>query len=302
MIDVLKAMQAFVAVVDNGNFVSAAEVLDTSTAAISRQVSGLETYLGARLLNRTTRKISLTEAGQEYFARAQTILGDIEEAESVVGQEVMQPRGRLRLSAPLSYGIQELAHLLPDFQQRYPDLQLDIDLSDRVVDLANDGVDVALRISHELTSQLVARRIKPIEMLVCASPGYLKKRGEPTHPDELAEHATLSYSYLSSGDNWIFHQPKTKQEITVRVHPHVHATNGDLLASLAQKDQGIMVQPEFIVHKALAAGSLVRILPDWQLGSFYLYAVYLSRKHLSAKVRAFIDYMVEAAEHHQLGG
>lgn len=295
MIDVLKAMQAFVAVVESGNFVSAAEQLDTSTAAISRQVSGLETHLGARLLNRTTRRLSLTDAGQEYFSRAQSILSDLEEAEGVVGQEVVQPRGQLRISAPLSYGIQELAHILPEFQKKYPDLRLDIDLSDRLVDLANDGIDIALRISRELTGQVVARKIKEVPMIICASPDYLKRRGQPQSPEDIALHDTLSYSYLSTGDNWLLTCDSTGKETSVRIHPHVHATNGDFLMTLALSGQGIVIQPEFIVRKALADGTLVRLLPDWHLGTFHLYAVYLSRKYLPAKVRAFIDFLVASA-------
>lgn len=295
MIDVLKAMQAFVAVVESGNFVSAAEQLDTSTAAISRQVSGLETHLGARLLNRTTRRLSLTDAGQEYFSRAQAILSDLEEAEGAVGQEVVQPRGQLRISAPVSYAIQELAPVLPDFQKTYPDLRLDIDLSDRVVDLANDGIDIALRISRELTGQVVARKIKEVAMIICASPDYVKRRGIPQTPEDIALHETLSYSYLSTGDNWLLTCNSTGQEVSVRIHPHVHASNGDFLTTLALAGQGIMIQPEFIVRKALAEGTLVRILPDWHLGMFHLYAVYLSRKYLPAKVRAFIDFLVATA-------
>lgn len=295
MIDVMKAMQAFVAVVDSGNFVSAAEMLDTSTAAISRQVSGLESHLGARLLNRTTRRISLTESGHEYYSRAQSILSDLAEAEAIVGQQAIQPKGLLRVSAPLSYGIHELARLLPDFMQRYPDLRLDIDLSDRVVDLANDGIDVAIRISQALTSQVVARKIMPIEMILCASPDYLTRKGTPKSPEEITEHETLNYSYLSTGDNWHFID-KNQTEVTVRTQSTVHASNGDLLTALGLSGKGIIVQPAFIVAKHIANGQLVPLLPDWHMGNFYLYAVYLSRKHLSAKVRAFIDYLAEAAE------
>ncbi|WP_316675238.1 LysR family transcriptional regulator [uncultured Tolumonas sp.] len=295
MIDVMKAMQAFVAVVDSGNFVSAAEMLDTSTAAISRQVSGLESHLGARLLNRTTRRISLTESGHEYYSRAQTILNDLAEAEAIVGQQAIQPKGVLRVSAPLSYGIHELARLLPDFMQRYPDLRLDIDLSDRVVDLANDGIDVAIRISQALTSQVVARKIMPIEMILCASPDYLAHKGTPKSPEEITEHETLNYSYLSTGDNWHF-VDKNQTEVTVRTQSIVHASNGDLLTALGLSGKGIIVQPAFIVAKHIANGQLVPLLPDWHLGNFYLYVVYLSRKHLSAKVRAFIDYLAETAE------
>lgn len=292
MIDIAKAMQAFVAVVDKGNFVSAAEMLDTSTAAISRQISGLESHLGVRLLHRTTRRLSLTDTGQEFYSRAQIILSDIAEAESIAGQAVVQPTGTLRISAPLSYGVHELAHLLTGFRKRYPDLQLDIDLSDRVVDLANEGIDVALRISRSLTSQLIARKLHDIPMIVCATPSYLKKHGHPQTPADLTEHTILNYSYLATGDNWSFTH-KHGDEVLIRVHPTVHATNGELLTTLALDDGGIIVQPDFILNAYLERGELVPVLSDWSMGTFSLYAIYLSRKHLSAKVRAFIDYMVD---------
>lgn len=295
MIDITKAMQAFVAVVDKGNFVSAAEMLDTSTAAISRQISGLESHLGVRLLHRTTRRLSLTDIGQEFYSRAQSILSDIAEAESIAGQEVLQPKGTLRISAPHSYGIHELAPLLTEFRRQFPDLQLYIDLSDRVVDLANEGIDVALRISRSLTSQLIARKLHEIPMIVCATPAYLKKYGHPQNPEDLTEHAILNYSYLSTGENWSFTH-KNGNEVHIRVHPTVQATNGELLTTLALDDAGIIVQPDFILAPYLARGELVPILQDWSMGTFYLYALYLSRKHLSAKVRAFIDFMVEKAD------
>ena len=294
MIDMMKAMQAFVAVVDKGNFVSAAEMLNTSTAAMSRQISGLEAHLGARLLHRTTRRLSLTDAGQEFYSRSQSILSDLAEAESIVGQQVMQPKGTLRISAPLSYGVHELARLLTGFRQRYPELQLDIDLSDRVVDLANEGIDVALRISRALSSQLIARKLLDIPMIMCASPAYLKQHGYPQTPEDLTEHDILNYFYLATGDNWSFVNADG-DEVHIRVHPKVHATNGDVLKTLALADGGIIIQPDFIVEQEIANGTLTALLPEWTMGTFSLYAVYLSRKHLSAKVRAFIDYMAEHA-------
>lgn len=292
MIDMMKAMQAFVAVVDKGNFVSAAEMLDTSTAAISRQISGLESHLGARLLHRTTRRLSLTDAGQEFYSRSQAILNDVAEAEAVVGEQVLQPKGILRISAPLSYGIHRLGPLLSGFRKRYPELQLDIDLSDRVVDLANEGIDVALRISRTLTSQLIARKLHDIPMIVCASPAYLKQHSTPKTPEDLSDHEILNYSYLATGDNWSFTH-KNGDEMTIRVHPQVHATNGDILKLLALTNGGVICQPNFILEKELENGSLIHLLKDWSMDPFSLYALYLSRKHLSAKVRAFIDYMVE---------
>lgn len=292
MNDLTKAMQVFVAVVEGGSFVSAAEKLSTSTAAVSRQISAAEADLGARLLNRTTRRLSLTEAGQVFYEHAQTILGDIAELQALVGQHTLQPTGLLRISAPLSFGIHELAKVLPGFRQRYPGLRLDVDLTDRLVDLVHDSTDVAVRIARTLGPNLIARKISPVPMIVCASPAYLARRGVPLVPEDLALHDTLGYSYLLTGDNWVFHH-RDGQESVVRIQPAVHATNGDLLRALAVGGEGITVQPDFIVRDDLAAGRLVPLLNDWHMGEFYLYAVYLSRKHLSAKVRAFIDYLAE---------
>lgn len=290
--DIVRSMEAFAALAASGSFVAVADKLGTSTAAVSRQIAALETHLGVRLVHRTTRRLSLTEAGTQFLERAEQILADLHEAEAVVGREAASPVGLLRISAPLSFGVTVLSALLPEFRRRFPDLKLDIDLSDRVVDLAHDGVDVAIRIAQTPSPNLIARRIAPIGIVTCASPGYLKAHGYPAHPDNLSDHETLSYSYLSSGDTWTFLN-KTGNTAAVRVHPKVHDTNGDLLRRLAVEGGGIIVQPDFIVAGDISNGRLIQILPDWTLGSFSLYAVYLSRRQLSVKVRVFIDYLVE---------
>lgn len=288
--DIVRAMQVFNALVDGGSFVAAAERLDTSTAAVSRQIAALEEHLGARLLNRTTRRTSLTEAGLAFHERSGQILADIEEAEAIAGEHAVNPSGLLRISAPLSFGVRALGAVLPEFRRRHPDLRLDVDLTDRVVDLAHDGIDVAIRIAQEPSPNLIARRIAPVRMRVCASPGYFRTHGVPQRPGDLAGHSALSYSYLSSGDNWAFKNGAGQEEV-VRMQPCVHANNGDLLRLLALSDGGIIVQPAFIVAEDIAAGRLQQILPDWTLGTFNLYAVYLSRRFLSAKVRVFIDFL-----------
>jgi len=288
--DLVRAMQSFVTVVDCGSFIAAAEQLDTSNAAISRQVAALEDHFGVRLLHRTTRRLSLTEPGHALYDRAQQILTDVGEMEAVVGQHTASPSGVLRISAPLSFGIHTLAQLLPAFRARYPKLQLHIDLTDRVVDLAHDGMDVALRIASAPSQNLIARKIAPIEMIICAAPSYLAAHGTPATPQELSHHQVLSYSYLSSGDNWVL-LDSAGAETTVRVSPDIHATNGDLLRQLALAGEGIIAQPEFIVADDIARGTLVPILQGWRLGEFNLYAVYLTRKYLSVKVRVFIDYL-----------
>lgn len=291
--DLAHAMKVLVKVVDAGSFARAAEALDTSTAAVSRQIGALEAHLGARLLNRTTRRLSLTDAGAEFCERSRAILDEIAEAEAAAGQQSLQPVGLLRITAPLSFGVTQLSRLLPGFRTRHPQLRLDIDLTDRRVDLANEGVDVGLRIAHELSDTLVARRIAPVSMVVCASPVYLKRRGVPRTPAELAQHETLGFSYLWSGDDWSF--TDVRGEVTrVRVQPGVHATNGDLLRELALAGGGIVLQPSFIVGAELARGTLVPLLTDYRTLDLNLYAVYLSRRQLSSKVRVFIDYLVEA--------
>ena len=293
--DIVKAMQAFVTVVESGSLTAAADQLDTSSAAISRQLAALEQHLGARLLHRTTRRLSLSDSGQEFFTRAQQILIDIAETEAALSQHTIKPTGLLRVSAPLSFGVSKLSKWLPEFIKRYPELRIDIDLTDRVVDLASDGIDVAVRIARSPAStNVIARKIAPIGIKVCASPGYLARHGRPTHPTELINHKSLSYSYLSSGDTWHFHDAD-RREATIRVQASVHANNGDLLREMALADVGIIMQPTFIVADDLASGKLERLLPDWRLDGFNLYAVYLSRKLLSAKVRLFIDFLIEAS-------
>ncbi|MCY1169552.1 HTH-type transcriptional regulator DmlR [compost metagenome] len=292
--DLVKSMQVYVAVVEGGSFVHAAERFDTSTASISRQIAALEEHLGVRLLQRTTRRLSMSETGRAFYERAQQILTDIAETEAVIGREVTQPTGLLRISVPLSYGLREFAGILPEFRARYPGLRLDIDLSDRAVDLINDSIDVAVRIGASPSPNLIARKIAPVRIIVCAAPAYLARRGFPKTPEDLAGHDTLAYSLLATGDTWTFHD-RHGTEQSVRVEPLVHANNGDLLRKLALAGGGIISQPDFIVADDLARGALVPLLEDWHRSESHIYAVYLSRRFLSPKVRVFIDFMVEHA-------
>jgi DNA-binding transcriptional LysR family regulator len=291
--DTLKAMQVYIAVVEAGSFVAAADRLDTSNAAVSRHVAALEGHLGARLLNRTTRRLSMTDVGQEFFNRAQAIFADVSEAEAIAGQNSAKPTGQLRISAPFSFGIAKLPQWLPGFVARYPDLKLDVDLSDRLVDLATDGIDVAVRIGRQAAStNVISRRLGSIALEICASPDYLKRRGTPTSPHELSDHQTTSYSYLATGDTWSMTNRQGQKE-TIRIRPSIYANNGDILEKLAVQGYGIIMQPSFVVEEDIAAGRLVRILNDWSVEGLNLYAIYLSRKFLPAKVRVFVDYLSE---------
>jgi DNA-binding transcriptional LysR family regulator len=293
VMDMLNAMRVYVAVVESGSLVGASDGLNTSNAAVSRHIAALEAHLGARLLNRTTRRLSMTDAGQDFFARAHQILADVAEAEALAGESAVRPAGLLRISAPLSFGILRMSQWLPGFIARYPDLKLDVDLTDRVVDLANDGIDVAVRIARQPAStNVIARRIAPIPVVACAAPTYLARRGCPQVPEDLAAHDTLSFSYLSTGDNWTF-RDAAGRETTIRIRPQVHATNGDILCELAVRGLGVIYQPSFIVERHIVSGALDPVLTGWTTGGLNLYALYLSRKFLSAKVRVFIDYLSE---------
>jgi DNA-binding transcriptional LysR family regulator len=291
--DVLYGMRVFVSVIEAGSFAAASDALDTSTAAVSRQVAALEAHLGARLLHRTTRRVSLTEAGVDFAERARVILADLAEAEALAGLHSAEPTGLLRVSAPLSFGIAHLSRILPPFRRRYPKLKLDLDLTDRFVDLVNERVDVALRIARDPGATLIARRLASVRMVLCASPAYLRRHGTPRSPDDLARHQTLSFSWLWAGDDWSFEDAQGSSH-TVRVNASVHATNGDVLCELAVAGDGIVMQPAFIVGKALASGALVPLLPQWKAPVSTLWAVYLSRQNLPLKVRAFVDFLVES--------
>ena len=293
--DLIRAMQVYVAVVEARSLVAAAAKLDTSNAAVSRHVAALEDHLGTRLLNRTTRRLSMTDAGQEFFGRAQQILSDVAEAEAIAGESATSPSGLLRISAPLSFGIITLSKWLPGFIVRHPDLRLDVDLTDRMVDLATEGVDVALRIGQQpATTNVISRRLAPVAMVICASPDYLKRHGCPAVPSDLTHHQTLSYSYLSTGESWNL-VDRQGQATSVRINPIVRANNGDVLRELAVQGLAIVLGPAFIVEDDIATGRLVPILEGWSMTGFSLYAIYLSRKFLPAKVRVFINYLEEVS-------
>jgi DNA-binding transcriptional LysR family regulator len=287
--DILHAMTVFVAVVEHNSLIRAADALGTSGAAVSRQIAALEDHVGARLLHRTTRRMSLTDVGQDYFNRAKQILSDVAEAGAAAGESAAQPAGLLRISAPLSFAINRLSRWLPDFMATYPRLRLDLDLTDRQVDLATDGIDVAVRIARQpATTNVIARKITSVRGVVCASPAYLARRGTPQVPADLTQHDTLSYSYLSTGDHWRF-RTAGGAESEVRLRPILHASNGDMLCELAARGAGIIMEPDFMVARHIQSGNLIPILTDWASGGLNVYALYLSRKFLSAKVRVFID-------------
>lgn len=284
-------MQVFSAVAEAGSFVRAAESLDLSKAAVSRHVAALETRLGVRLLNRTTRRLSLTEEGEIFLSRARELLGGLEEAESELRLRSGAARGVLRINAPVTFGILHLAPLWGAFRVRHPQVRLDLTLSDRVVDLVEEGYDVAIRIAELPDSTLVSKRLASTRIVVCASPRYLEAHGRPEHPSELAQHAVIAYRYWSGGDAWQFNGPEGR--VSVRTKPIMQTNSGDTCRAMALDHQGVILQPGFLVAPDLAAGTLVELLPEFRVKTLGIYAVYPSRRHVSPKVRALVDFLVE---------
>ena len=285
-------MRAFVGVVEAGSFVRAAEALGMSTAAMSRHVGEREARLGVRLLQRTTRRLSLTDEGQRFVERCREALATVEEAEAEVTAASGEARGLLRVNAPLTFGVLHLAPLWGKFLERNPLLRLEVTLLDRIVDLVEEGYDAAVRIAALPSSTLVSRRLASTRMVACAAPAYLARHGAPSHPGELAQHATFSYAYLSTGDEWRF--TRGEESFAARIRPRLHANNGDTCRAAALSGQGIVLQPDFLVGGDLRDGRLVEVMPGWRSVELGIYAVYPSRKHLPAKVRRLVDFLVDA--------
>lgn len=290
-IDIVVSMRVFTAVVDAGSFAGAANKLDLSRGMATRYVAQLEEHLGVRLLQRTTRKLSLTEAGNDYYERAIQVLTMIAEAESSVAQEVSVPRGILRVSSSNAFGARHLGLAITEYLQQYPSVQVDVTLNDRVVDLVEEGFDVAIRVATKIDPGLVARKLASSSLVVCASPGYLKKYGVPKVPEDLVNHQCLTYAYLSSPNEWRFRREGVEQKILVS--GGLRGNSGDILRSAAVEGLGVILQPDFLIYEALRERKLIRILSDWETDNLTVFIVYPNRKFLPPKVRSFIDFLVE---------
>jgi DNA-binding transcriptional LysR family regulator len=291
-IDFAAGMRVFTAVVEAESFTGAAEKLDLSRGMATRYVAQLEAHLGVRLLNRTTRSLSLTEAGSDFYQRATQIIHMIEDAESAVAQSAAIPRGTLRVTCPPIFGTCHLDRAIVEFVQRYPGVDVELLMSERLVDLVDEGIDLALRIAiKELASGLVARRITPVRIVACASPAYLKKRGMPKSPDELVSHNCLFYALVSFRNDWRF--KRKGAEKIVRVSGNFRSNSGDVLMNAAIEGLGIIYEPTFMTYEALRQKRLVRVLPEWEADEYSLFALYPNRKFLPPKVRSFIDFLVE---------
>lgn len=284
------AMEAFVRVVERGGFSAAAKDLRLSRAMVSRHVQELEAHLGARLLHRTTRKVSLTEAGKVYFDRSTHLLSELAAAEGEVGELHARPRGNLKVNGPVVFGARHLATAVADYMQAFPEVKVELTLNDRFVDLVEEGYDVAIRIGRLEDSSLMARRLAPCRVVVVAAPAYLARRGVPRTPDDLMNHDCVRYMYGEGGEVWPFTGPGGPGQ--VRVHGQLRTNNGEAMRIAALSGNAIAALPSFIVSEELASGALVPLLREYRLPEMGVHAVYPPGRNPSAKLRSFIDFLV----------
>jgi DNA-binding transcriptional LysR family regulator len=284
-------MQNFVRVVEAGSISKAAEQLGIAKSGVSRRLVDLETRLGVRLLNRTTRRSSLTEAGQAYYQRATRIICDVVELDASTSDTEASLVGKLRLAAPLSFGLGHLTPAIDEFIKEHPDVDIHIDFSDRQVDLVELGLDLAIRIADLGDSTLQARRICPIRLLLCASPAYLQQFGRPETPKDLKNHQVLQYDI--GGGSVIRLSGKNGAEQVIHTQPRIAANNGDFLRDMAIAGHGIILSPSFIAWEAIAAGDLEVVLEDFCPPQRSAWAVYPQTRYLSRRARVFIDFLAE---------
>lgn len=287
----IEEMRNFVRVVEAGSISKAAEQLGIAKSGVSRRLVELEARLGVRLLNRTTRRSSLTEAGQAYYQGAVKLLMDISELDAATADTDATLEGVLRLAVPLSFGLCHLSPAIDEFLRMHPGLTINIDFSDRQIDLVEQGADLAIRIADMRDSSLQARRICPIRMLLCASPDYLEQHRTPATPGELKEHRILQYDSGSGGALKL--EDRRGGEHVVSTRPQIVANNGDFLRDMAMAGHGIILIPSFIAWQAIAAGDLVSIMPDYCPSQRSAFAVYPQTRYLPRRARLFIDFLVE---------
>lgn len=290
--DSLNAMEIFVRVVQAGSFSAAARGMELTPSAVSKQIGRLEDRLGARLLNRTTRQLSLTEVGRGYFARASRIITDVAEAEQSVADQHGAPRGLLRVSLPFAFGQLHIVPEIPAFLERYPEVRIELTFNDRFVNLVEEGQDVAIRIGELSDSSLIARRLAANRRLVCGAPRYLETFGRPATPEALTEHNCLVYSYRAPRHEWPFEREGGERQV-VQVGGNLETNTAEALYDMALSGVGLALLPLWYVGRDLDQGRLVEVLSDYHVPDNAIYAVYPPGRHLSPKVRAFVDMLAE---------
>lgn len=293
--DSYKGMRAFVTVVQFGSFSLAAEKLGMSRPMITKYIADLEASLGTRLLNRSTRKMSLTEIGKDYLEHASAILNAVDALEERIVQHTKNPSGTLRITAPINYGCNELPAIVGAYLKAYPNINVTLDLDDRILDIIEHEYDISLRVAQLADSSSVARKLFDIPCYVCVSPLYLAEKGALAVPAELSRHNCLTYSNLQSQTNWSYRNTDNEQ-VSIAVSGNINVNNGDALCALAISGVGIILEPEFVVKHALENGSLIRIFPEYEWHPRALYAIYPSRHQLPLKTRNFIDFLVSCSQ------
>lgn len=289
--DTLLSIKVFCHVVGTRSFIAAANQLGLSAAMTSRHIAHLEKHVGSRLLNRNTRQLSLTENGKQYYSHCKQMIDQLEMVEADIGNHTTAPRGRLRITAPIPLGTKYLTQPIKQFLEKYPDIELDIHLSDKEESLAEEAFDLALRIGHNTNSSLFARKLCTINLALLCSPDYAAQYGLPQSLQDLSKHKAISYSYLTDDEHWNFF---TEDGLRCqKIHPTIRVNNGDMAISAAISGLGIASQPTFMAAEALCNNKLIKVLPQYRQIEPSLYIVYLSRHFLSASVRAFIDFMAE---------
>lgn len=293
--DRFENMNAFVRVVEAGGISAAADRMDVAKSVVSRRLKELEEHLGVELFHRTTRQMNLTDSGRAFYQQSVRILADILEAEHATSQFHGALKGNLKVAVPLSFGLMHLGPAITAFLQTHPDIEFDLDFNDRQVDLLAEGFDLAIRIASLPDSSLIARRLAPIQAVMCASPAYLQHMGTPQAPEELIQHRCLVYNLISNSDNWNVYDA-TGQLLKTRIIPYLKASNGEFLRDAAVDGLGIVLLPAFIVYREIERGALMPVLTGYHYTQLAAYAIYPQTRHLSQRVRAFVDFLSQRFE------
>lgn len=288
-------MGTFIRVVEAGSISGAADRLGVAKSAVSRRLKELEAHLGVELFHRTTRSMNLTDSGRAFYHQSVRILDDVLEAELATSQAHGTLKGSLKIALPSTFGLMHMGPAINEFSKAHPQIEFDLDFNDREVDLIQEGFDLAIRIANLPDSSLIARRLAPIQMVMCASPDYLEQMGMPQSPDELKEHQCLVYSLLRDFEYWHLTDSNGK-EIKTKIHPTLKASTGEFLKDAAVEGGGIILVPSFIAYKEIELGTLVPVLEGYKTPQIDAYAIYPQTRHLSQRVRAFVDFLVKRFE------
>ena len=287
--DRLTAMQVFAVVVERGSFTAAAKHLDLSRVKVTRYVAELETWLGARLLQRTTRSLALTPAGNQFHSQCLDVLALTNTIEHTLSDTAVVPSGKLRITSTSAFAVSHLTEAVIDFQRQYPDVSVDMNIQDYKVNLVDEQVDLAIRIADELDPGLIARKLAPCHSVLCASPAYLAQQGAPSDIDQLSQHQCLLFSHFDT-HQWQLRQGDRLERVTV--NGDLRANDVMVLYQAAKKGAGIARLPRYLVEQDLASGGLTEVLPHWQANAMAIWGIYLSRKHMPASLRVLLDFLV----------